>query len=127
MTSNRILARTISAALVCFATTGASIAADVVQGSGHSLRLGAYDGVLFYTVEESEFRVVATLASGPDGPPVRFISTLGPGQRMVISVPRAVGQAPVEFHIVRNGDVLLVNDKLTSETTALADKGPVAQ
>jgi hypothetical protein len=127
MTSNSVLARTVGVALACFATTGGSIAAELVQGSGHSIRLGAYAGVLFYTIEERDFRVVATVASGPDEPPIRFIAALQHGQQMVISVPRAFGQAPLEFQIVRDGDVLLVDDKLTAETAELADKGPVAQ
>ena len=127
MTSNSVLARMVGVALACFATTGGSIAAELVQGSGHSIRLGAYAGVLFFTIEERDFRVVATVDSGPDEPPLRFISTLQHGQQMVISVPRAFGQAPLEFQVVRNGDVLLVNDQLTSETAELADQGPVAQ
>ncbi|UVC19396.1 hypothetical protein [Mesorhizobium onobrychidis] len=71
--------------------TGASAAAGLAPASGHSIHLPGFDGVIYYTVEQSGYRVVATLASGADELPIRFISTLGPGQRMAISVPQSIG------------------------------------
>ncbi|WP_210251993.1 hypothetical protein [Sinorhizobium saheli] len=39
--------------------------------------------------------------------PIRFMSTLGPGERLTISVPQALGQSSRDFEIVRDGDVLM--------------------
>ncbi|WP_268801791.1 hypothetical protein [Sinorhizobium saheli] len=35
------------------------------------------------------------------------MSTLGPGERLTISVPQALGQSSRDFEIVRDGDVLM--------------------
>jgi hypothetical protein len=125
MISNGLLAPILGAALGCL-SPDASTAAELAQGDGRSLHLGPYDGVLYYTVEERGFRVVATLASASDEPPIRFASSLEDGQHIVISVPRAVGLAPMEFEILRTGDVLLVNDKSASETAEITDKVPTS-
>ncbi|RWM25560.1 hypothetical protein [Mesorhizobium sp.] len=96
--------------LTGFALTGASVAAALEPGSGHNVHLAAVDGVVYYTVEPDGYRVVATLASGADALPIRVISTLVPGQRLLISVPRSVGQPSIDFEILRNGDALVVSD-----------------
>jgi hypothetical protein len=101
-------------ALACFAATGAS-AADLSPGNGQSIHVSGIDGVVYYTVEQDGYRVVATLASGEEQQPVRFTSTLTPGQRVVISVPQAVGQASVDFEILRNGDTVVVGEPVTSK------------
>ena len=98
--------------LVCLMTTGAS-AADLAVGSGHSIRLADFNGTVYYTVGEDGYRVVATLAAGVEGLPIRFISTLHAGQRVVISVPQSVGQPSIDFEIMRNGDVLVVSEPLS--------------
>ncbi len=79
------------------------------MGNGHSIHLGRFDGAVYYTVEPDGYRVVATLASGADAQPIRFASTLQPGQRIVISVPQAVGQRSIDFEIVRDGDTVLMS------------------
>lgn len=99
-------------ALAGFALTSASAAAELAPGSGHSIHLAAFDGVVYYTVEQDGYRVVATLASGADALPVRVISTLAPGQRMVLSVPQSLGQPSIDFEILRNGDALVVSDAI---------------
>lgn len=73
-------------------------------------------GTAYYTVEPDGFRVVATLASGEDATPVRYTTTLQPGQRTTISVPRPPGEAPLEVEFARQGDVLWVTggQKLSS-------------
>jgi hypothetical protein len=96
---------------VCWlAMAGTSMAGELGPGNGHSIRLGSFNGVVYYTVEEGNFRVVATLASGAEGLPIRFISTLTMGQSVVISVPQAVDQPSIDFEILRDGDALVVND-----------------
>ena len=93
-------------AFACLTMTSVSSAEELVQGNGYSIRLPRVEGSLYYTVEQDGYRVVATLAAGAEEQPIRFVSTLAPGQRIFISVPRLVGQPPVELEIVRNGDVL---------------------
>jgi hypothetical protein len=91
----------------CVGMSGSAAAAELAPGSGHSIHLPDFSGVIYYTIEHDGYRVVATLASGPEAPPIRFISMLGPGQRVVISVPGAAGKPSKDFEIVRNGDALL--------------------
>ncbi len=119
MTMSRFLT---AFALSGFLLTGASAAAELAPGSGHSIHLPAFDGVIYYTVEQAGYRVVATLASGPDALPIRFISTLGRGQRLVISVPQSVGRSAVDFEILRNGDVLVVSDPIAAAEVNFMDE-----
>ena len=95
------------------AMTAAATASELPPGSGHSIHLGGFNGVVYYSVEQDGYRVVATLASGAEERPIRFVSTLGPGQRLVISVPQAVGQQSVDFEILRNGEALFMSDAVS--------------
>ncbi|OAP41624.1 hypothetical protein AU381_06155 [Sinorhizobium glycinis] len=88
--------------------TGIAAASELAPGNGHSIHLGRFDGAVYYTVEKDGYRVVATLASGAEAQPIRFVSTLGPGEKLMISVPQAADQPPVDFEIMRDGKVLLV-------------------
>lgn len=97
-------------AVALLATTGVAAASDLAPGNGHSIHLGRFDGAVYYTVEKDGYRVVATLASGAEAQPIRFASTLGPGQRLMISVPRAIGQPSADIEIKRDGDVLFVRE-----------------
>lgn len=90
--------------------TGASAGVELAPGSGHSIHLAELDGVVYYTVDPDGYRVVATLASGADALPVRVISTLAPGQNMLISVPRSVGEPSIDVEIAHNGHALVVTD-----------------
>jgi hypothetical protein len=105
-----------AAAFACVAATGAS-AAELAPGNGQSVRMPGMGGVVYYTVEQDGYRVVATLASGTEQQPTRFISTLAPGQRMVISVPQAADQPSVDLEIVRDGGMLLVNAPAADDLT----------
>lgn len=51
--------------------------AGPAPGSGHSIHLPAFDGVIYYTVEPSGYRAVATLASGVNELPIRSFSPSG--------------------------------------------------
>jgi hypothetical protein len=90
--------------------TGLSMAAELAPINAHRIHFARFDGILYYTVEQDGYRVVATLASGPEELPIRFIATLGPGQRAMISVPQSVDQPSVDFEIFRDGDALIVGD-----------------
>lgn len=97
-------------AIAWLALSGTAAASELAPGNGRSLHLGSYDGTVFYTVEEDGYHVVATLASGPDVPAIRFVATLAPGQRFTISVPQDVGEPSFDFEVARVGETLLVGD-----------------
>ncbi|MGY8684752.1 hypothetical protein Q2941_44440 [Bradyrhizobium sp. UFLA05-153] len=71
---------------------------------GKSIDLGGISGIAYYTVERDGFHVVATLAQGEAGTPIRVVSVLEPGQRVVLSTP----QQAAAIEISREGDNALV-------------------
>ncbi|MET4212553.1 hypothetical protein [Bradyrhizobium sp. LA2.1] len=97
------------AAAVTFASLGAAHANGLRPIEGLSINLGDVSGVAYYTVEPDGFRVVTTLAQGEAGAPIRFVTVLAPGQRVVVSTPY---QAPA-LEISRKGDELLVRKAST--------------
>jgi len=116
-----MIARLTAYALACTILSAAATAGELAPGNAHSVHLDGFDGVVYYSVEQDGYRVVATLASGAGESPIRVISTLGPDQRIVISVPRAGDQPSVDFEILRNGEALFVNEPVSSPTPKLAD------
>jgi hypothetical protein len=107
-------------AITWLAMSGAATASELAPGNGRTLHLGGFDGTVYYTIEQDGYHVVATLASGAEATPIRFIATLGPGQSLTISVPQAVGEPAVDFEIVRIGKALFVGD--SPQTATLADE-----
>ena len=107
-------------AIAWLAMSGAAAAAELAPGNGRTLHLGGFDGTVYYTVEQDGYHVVATLASGAEATPIRFIATLGPGQSLMISVPQAVGEPSLDFEIARIGEALLVGDPVSVRTVDLA-------
>lgn len=89
--------------------TGFAAAAELAPGSGESVRLGRVNGAVYYTVEQDGYRVVATIAEGDAGVPVRFVATLSEGQALTISVPGNVDQAPQLFEFSRANGRLFVH------------------
>ena len=88
-------------AAVCLVlATFPAVAEEVLPGEGKSLLLNDLTGVVYYTISDAGYVVVATFA------PLRVTATLRPGQSMEISVPNALGEAPTAMLIARNGDVL---------------------
>ncbi|WP_245436150.1 hypothetical protein [Mesorhizobium tamadayense] len=59
--------------------------------------------------------------------PIRFGSTLRSGQRVVISVPQAAGEPSVDFEIVRDGDVILVSQPITTSADEVTTAGVADQ
>ena len=94
----------IAAALTC----GVAVAEELRPIQAKSISLGDVSGVAYYTVEENGFAVVATLASGETATPVRFIATLLPSQKAVVSVPREIGQTALTVEFIRDGDRMIV-------------------
>jgi hypothetical protein len=99
---------TLLATAFTLASLGAAHANGLRPIAAQSVHLGDVSGVAYYTVEPDGFRVVTTLAQGEAGTPIRFVSVLTPGQRVVLSTPHQAGAVEIS----RNGDDLLVRGAL---------------
>ena len=75
-----MIRRWMALAVAWLAMSGAAAAAELAPGNGRTLHLGGFDGTVYYTVEQDGSHVVATMASGAEATPIRFIATLGPGR-----------------------------------------------
>jgi hypothetical protein len=85
------------------ASLGAARADGLRQIEAKSIDFGEVSGVAYYTAEQDGFHVVTTLAEGNAGTPIRVVSVLAPGQRVVLSTPQAGA-----LEISRKGDSVLV-------------------
>lgn len=95
----------IGAALLSAVTFLGTVHAEELKPiQARSIELGNTTGVAYYTIGDDGFRVVATLASGEAGTPVRFVATLTSGQSIVLSVSQAVKEPARQVEIKRNGD-----------------------
>jgi hypothetical protein len=102
--------RTILAAAAALAFTGAAQAGDLPPLAAESIDLGAVSGIAYYVVEPDGYRVVAILAQGETGMPVRFETLLAPGQSVVLSTPRDEGPVGKAIEISRQADAVLVRE-----------------
>ena len=105
-----LIRSTLLAATLILATFGAVHADNVEPMHAKAIDLGEVSGVAYYTVEHDGFHVVTTLVQGETGTPVRVVNVLAPGQSIVLSAARELGDAPVEVEISRQGDTLLVRN-----------------
>lgn len=96
--------------LLATGLVGAAHAEQLDPMQATSIELGAITGVAYYTIADDGFRVVATLAAGEAGTPMRFISTLTSGQGVLVSVPRALHETARQLEIKRNGDIVTVSE-----------------
>jgi hypothetical protein len=103
---------TLLAAALTLTSHGATPVNDLRPLQGGTVHFGEVSGVTYYTVEPEGFRAVTTVAEGQTGTPIRVVSVLAPGQRVVLSTP----QQSDTLEISRNGDSLLVR-----KSNALAD------
>ena len=92
------------AAAFAFASLEAAHADGLRPIDAMSIDVGEVSGVAYYTVERDGFRVVATFAQGITGTPIRVVSVLAPGQRVVYSTPQQAGT----LEISRVSDSVLV-------------------
>ena len=88
--------------------SSAAQAAELRPMEASSIALGDVSGVAYYTAENDGYRVVTTLAPGESTTPVRFITTLLPGQKAILSVPREPGLSAVSVEISRTGDRVIM-------------------
>jgi len=105
----------------CLATTSFAAAGELVPVSGHSIYIGDFTGIVYYTAEQDGYRVVATLASGAESTPIRFVSTLVPGQRVVISVPQGLGEPSIDVELARDGEAMRVNELVAPRAALTGD------
>ncbi|MBR0694716.1 hypothetical protein [Bradyrhizobium lablabi] len=98
------------AAAFVIAALAPAHADDLRPMEGKSIDLGGISGIAYYTVERDGFRVVTTLAQGEAGTPIRVVSVLAPGQRVVLSTSQQ-GDAT---EISRKGDSVLVRKANTA-------------
>lgn len=90
------------------AIIGAAQADELRPIEGRTINLGEVSGVVYYTVEREGLHVVATLAQGDSGTPVRIEAILAPGQSVVLSTPNDAGVAPETVEIRRRDDRIVV-------------------
>ena len=90
--------------VVCALFSVAATAEELRPIEATSIRLGDVSGVAYYTVEPDGYSVVTTLAPGDASTPIRFVTSLLPGQRTLVSVPREPGVSALTFEIARIGD-----------------------
>ncbi len=83
--------RYISLAALCLAATP-TYAGELNALEGGSIEIGSFHGVVFYTSEPDGYHIVATIADGEAGLPVRFEATLTETQKVSISVPGNLGE-----------------------------------
>ena len=105
--------RIVAGLFAAFAVSSFAQAAEMRPMQATSISHGGVIGVAYYNVVEGGYQVVATLAAGEDGTPMRFVTTLVDGQKMLVSVPQAVDQAPIELEFARIGDSLSVSQSAT--------------
>jgi hypothetical protein len=105
---------TILAATSALAFVGAAHADSLRPIEGRSIHLGEVSGIAYFTVERDGFRVVATLAQGENGTPVRVEAVLTSGQSVVLSTPREAGAAPDAVEISRQDDRVLVREAVVT-------------
>jgi hypothetical protein len=55
------------------------------------------------------FRRFVTMQPNKDGTSLRLVATLASGQWVKLSVPRALGEPPIEVRFMRQGDQLVVD------------------
>jgi hypothetical protein len=98
----------------------AGAASELRPMQGGTFELGAQSASIYYTVSGDSFEVVTTI--GPkdgSGGPIRFVGSLRPGQRQVVSAGTyGTTTPPVGLVLTHDGDVLSITptpDKVASE------------
>ena len=113
------------AAITLLAVIATAKADPLLPYEGESIDLGRLHGVAYYSEQPDGFRVVATLAEGEAGLPVRFEATLADHQTLTISVPQGSEAPPRRVEFLRTGDSLVVNrDRAASVPCSTNQKCP---
>ena len=111
--------RAITSALLATALiSGTASAEDLRPIAAQPISLKDVTGSAYYVVKSDAYHLVATLAAGKAATPIRFSSTLVPGQVVTILVPGEVGTPGAQIEFKRLGDQVFAT---TSRKLALAD------
>lgn len=102
--TTKSIRRALLAAVLTVASFGTAHAGSARPIEAKSIDLGDVSGVAYYTAEPDGFHVVTTLAEGKAGTPIRVVSVLAPGQRVLFSTPNEAAR----LEISRQGDTVLV-------------------
>ena len=105
--------RYIALAILCLAATPGQ-AEELLAVQAGSVALGGFRGVVYYTSEHDGYRVVATVAEGEAGLPIRFEVTLTEAQKVTITVPGKLGEISQVLELSRRGENLVVGKPLES-------------
>jgi len=81
---------------------------ELAASHGGSIQLGSIRGIVYYTETRGGYRVIATLADGEAGQPVRFEAILTDKQSLTISVPGKAGEPDQAVEISRAADKLII-------------------
>src|SRR5262249_37740816 len=81
---------------------------ELAASHGGSIQLGSIRGIVYYTETQDRYRVIATLADGEAGLPMRFEAILADRQSLRISVPGKAGEPSQAVEISRAADKLII-------------------
>jgi hypothetical protein len=92
-------------------------ASEMAEFQAESINLQGFIGVVYYTNAGDGYHVVATIAEGERGMPVRFEGTLADAQKMTISVPGKPGEKDRIIEISRTGGKLMLFEPELTQVT----------
>ena len=101
------------------AMTSPAYAGEIAEIQATSIKLEGFRGVVYYTSEAGGYRVVATIAEGDNGLPVRFEATLLDGQKVTISVPGKLGEQSHAIEMMRSNSKLIVGPSSMASDTVV--------
>lgn len=99
-----------------------AMATDLQPAEALPLRIGDFIGVVYYTLEQNGYRVVAEFTSRRRTLPFRVVSTLSSGENITISLPNWRDHAIGELDIVQDAGRLHVNDRYVLPRTELSEE-----
>lgn len=104
------------------AAAASAQAGELLPYQAESIQLGSIRGVAYYAEVQGDYRVIATLADGEAGLPVRFETTLADNQRLTISVPGKFGEPGEVLEISRAADRLVVSQRQPAANALVVDR-----
>ena len=94
---------------------------EITDLQAESIDVGDFHGIVFYTGEKDSYRVVATIAQGEAGLPVRFEATLIETQMITITVPGKLGEISHVIEVARVGNRLVVGPQTPGKELKVAE------
>src|SRR4051794_2826089 len=104
----KLIANVVALSFAASLMSSPLLAGGLSANAGESIRVGGYNGVLYYTNENGGYQITATIAQGEAGTPVRFSATLAEDCPAMISVPGKPGDPAQSLEILGSGGKLKV-------------------